>query len=209
MAKWNSDDNLRYRRNAFGGAPYGEPFYVDDDMNIVTGFNDKVREDQYNYQLYGDDFVPTASHEETMAHFDNWKNSTGRSEQAFLNNINNPEGYNIWKKKTDSERSFFPSGFLGLWNKLGAFNEPTYEDHANLYYSPIGNKGRAIQEYVQSQPQGPLATVNEDYMSENQRFRTESFSDKIRGWMDRYREYQKDYYKRNPPSGRFPGDGWY
>ena len=38
MAKWESD--IR-RRNAFGGAPYGEPFYIDDNMNIVTGFNDR------------------------------------------------------------------------------------------------------------------------------------------------------------------------
>ena len=96
----------------------------------------------------------------------------------------------------------FPSGILGFWNMLGAFDQPTYKEQADLYYSPFKNKSEGMQEYVQSQPQGPLATVNEDYESEQQRFEKESFSEKIKRWFGPNND-------PNSSRGRFPADGRY
>jgi hypothetical protein len=169
MAEWNSDDNMWYREQEFGRAPYGDPFYIPNnwspetgygDINIITGFNDRVQKDldwwrnsDYRDLLFEEavakdgSYIPVSTHEERAASNNNWWSHNPAAGQAFLDNINNPEGYNIWKQKADSERDAF-TPFWNLMKILGVGKQPTYEEQANLYYSPIANKSEAIQKNI-------------------------------------------------------------
>jgi len=155
--KWkDKNSGIKWGRD-FGTAPVTEPFLINDDLTINDNFYDKVMEDKL-FQTK-DDFIykdGLSNRDEKNEYYNNLfanqKRTTGS--QVFLDNINNPEGYNIWKNKVDNDRSMAPSGILGLPSMFGAFDVPTYDDHADLYYSPKYHQGNAMQAQVKAELNG-------------------------------------------------------